>query len=89
MHENEESESIKQANTKVVNSRDFKTQGQSEFKEKQEQILEEPEHVNLFQTYVTTMWEDAHKRAHKVEVSQEVQREGEVGRRVQTGILPS
>ena len=42
------SESIEQASTKVVNSRDFKTQGQSKFKEKQEQTLEEPEHGNLF-----------------------------------------
>ena len=59
--------------------RDFKTQGQSKIKENQDQILEEPEHFNLFQTYVTPMWEDAHKRTQEVEVSQEVQREGEVG----------
>ena len=69
---NGKSESIKQASTKVVNSRDYKTQGQSKLKEKQEQILEEPEHANLFQTHVTQMWEDAHKRAQEVEVCQEV-----------------
>ena len=52
-HENTESESIEQASTKVVNSRDYKTQGQSKLKVEQEQILEKTKNANLFQTHVT------------------------------------
>ena len=45
------------------------------------QILEEPEHVELFQTHLTTMWEVAHRHAQEVEVCQEHQEEGEAGTR--------
>ena len=82
-HENGESKNNKQASTKVVNLSNYKTQGQSKLKLERKQILEK--HVELFQTHVTTMWEDTNICSQEDKVCQEDQGEGEAGRRFKTG----